>query len=108
MLEGDSGKEVIINNKYNCRLVDIKNLLPITNERNIIKEENKFLVNSSLLILLQMINKRIIVNFINYIRRNIGKKMYLVINDNNYDSLDIVTEKILYKGEKYSLSIYSE
>jgi hypothetical protein len=108
MLEGDSGKEVIINNKHNCRLVDIKNLLPITNERNIIKEENKFLVNASLLILLKMINKRIIINFINYIKKNIGKKMYLVINDDNYDSLDIVTEKILYEGEKYSLSIYSE
>jgi hypothetical protein len=108
MLEGDSGKEVIINNKHNCRFVDIKNLLPITNERNIIKEENKYLVNASLLILLQMINKRIIINFINYIRRNIGKKMYLIINIDNYDTLDMITEKISYNGEKYNLSIYSE
>ena len=110
MLEGDSGKEVIINNKHTCRFVDIKNLLPITNERNIVKEEHKFLVNASLLILLQKINNRIMINFMNYIRRNIDKKMHLVINDNDndYDSFDIVTEKIQYKDETYNLLIYSE
>ena len=50
------------------------------------------------------------INFMNYIRRNIDKKMHLVINDNDndYDSFDIVTEKIQYKDETYNLLIYSE
>jgi hypothetical protein len=108
MLEGDVGKELLINNEHVCRFIDLHNSLPITNERTIIKDGSKYLVNASLLIFLQMINKRIIINLIDFVKNNIGKKMYLVVNETILDSENKLNQKILFRKEKYNLTIYSE
>jgi hypothetical protein len=108
MLEGNVGKELLINNEHVCRFVDLHNSLPITNERTIIKDGSKYLVNASLLILLGMINKRIIINLINFVKNNIGKKMYLVVNETILNCENKLNKKILFREEEYNLTIYSE
>lgn len=108
MLEGDIGKELLINNEHVYRFVDIHDSLPITNERTIVKDGSKYVVNAALLILLQMINKRIIINLIDFVKNNIGKKMYVVINKTILDNKNSLTKKILFGKEQYNLTIYSE
>ena len=108
MLEGDIGKELLINNEHVHRFVDIHNSLPITNERTIVKDGSKYVVNAALLILLQMINKRIIINLIDFVKNNIGKKMYVVINEPILDNENNLTKKIVFGKEQYNITIYSE
>lgn len=82
MLEGDSNNEVTINKRYKQQYTSINDMIPINNERKIIKNENKFLVNSSLLLMIKLIDPSIVMNYIQIIKNNLGKKIYLIINDN--------------------------
>lgn len=106
MLEGDSNKKIIINGETS-RYIDINSQLPISNERNIIRYKNKFLVNATLLILLQMINKRIMINFYKFIEDNIGNKLFLSINKDISNS-NQMNYQIKFDEISYNFVIYTE
>jgi len=82
MLEGDVNKEVTINKRYKQKYESINNMIPINNERKLINNKNKFLLNSSLLLMIKLIDPSIAMNYIQIIKNNLGKEIYLTINDN--------------------------
>jgi hypothetical protein len=82
MLEGDVNNEVTINKRYKQNYESINNMIPINNERKIINNKNKFLLNSSLLLMIKIIDPSIAMNYIQVIKNNLGKEIYLTVNDN--------------------------
>jgi hypothetical protein len=105
LLNGDEDNSILINKNYRIKYTDITNELPISNDRNIIEEDNVFIVNASLLLFLKLLNPNIIKNFIEFIKNHLGEKILLSINK-NIKSNNKINKKIKYNNIKYKLTMY--
>jgi len=81
-LEGDEDKTLIFNKNKECRYVELETIM-ISNERYLIKENENYVVNATLLITLKVINNRIMDDFMNFVRLNFTKKILLNITKND-------------------------
>lgn len=86
-LEGDIDKTIIINGNQEHRYNELETI--ITNERYLLKNENSYVVNATLLILLKVIDKSIANEFRSFIRSNLGldKKFLLNVCDGISDGI---------------------
>ena len=80
-LEGDSDKIILINGTQEYRYNEMKTI--ISNERTLLKEEDNYVVNATLLILLNIINKSVTNDFRDFIRSHLylDKPFLLKIGD---------------------------
>jgi hypothetical protein len=86
MLEGDINKTVLINKNIEKRYQELNNF-PMGIERYLLIENNNYIVNATLLIVLKTINNRIISNFINFIKIHIGENIQLSITKQDFSSV---------------------
>lgn len=108
LLEGDKRKEILINNEIEQFYVKINELLPITNDRNIHEQQmNKIVVTTSLLILFKNINKESIFDVINFIKKNLGKKIYLSMNKRTVQSKNKMTQYVDINKVQYKFTFFT-
>jgi hypothetical protein len=107
LLNGDEDNEITINKTHKIKYTDITNELPISNERYFIEENNIIVVNATLLIFLKLLNPRIIVEFVDFVKNNLGEKILFSINK-NIKSQNKLCKKMQYNKIKYSFTMYTE
>lgn len=96
-LEGDKNKILFLNKNEENRYIEMDNLV-ISNERNLLKEKNNYILNACLLIILRVINNRIMDEIINFIRLNLEKNIVLNVIKN--DILDEIKNISLSESEE--------
>jgi hypothetical protein len=107
LLEGDERKELTINNEIKETYVKIDEHLPITNERDILYEMNKIVVTTSVLILFKNINKDSIIDIINFIKINLGKKIYLAVDKRNIQEKNKIIKHIEINNMTYKFIFFT-
>jgi hypothetical protein len=102
-LEGDKNKIVTINKTDEFEFTELKNNT-ISNERYLLKEDDNYIVNASLLITLKVINNCIIGDFMCFIRSNLSNK--ILLNISNDDILNLPKNNSIKKQIEFNDKLY--
>lgn len=102
-LEGDNNKKILINSQE-CTYVSL-DYFPLSNERYLLKEDDYYIVNATLLIILKLIFNKLDNNFMRFIIDNLNEKIFLSVMKS--DTINEESkENILISYNNYNESLY--
>ena len=99
-LEGDKNKITFLNKNEENRYVEMSTRI-ISNEKSLLKDENNYMLNTSLLILLKVINNYIMNDVMKFVRSNLEKK--IILNVVKIDEFEEIKNLSLSKVEENKL-----
>lgn len=102
-LEGDDNKNVLINSQE-CTYL-LLDYFPLSNERYLLKEDDYYVVNATLLIILKLIFNKLDNNFMKFIIDNLDEKIFLSITKSNTINEES-KENILISYNNHNESLY--